>query len=287
MIENEKNMESDDIGIDDFIWSKLDDFKFEEIKRKVDCLKKDYFDLKEDNIIKILESLKLDTRKNVNNLSSNFYNFIMNRKNEIERVKNMYLFDKKFGNYLYTAGTDEVGRGPLAGPIAAAAVILNLNYKDDREFILGIKDSKKLTSKRRLQLSEEIKHRALDYNISVINNTEIDKRGISWCNNEVLKRAVEGLKLPVDMVLSDGYAIKNLFNNNEFIIKGDAKSASIAAASIIAKVYRDSLMEEYSHIYTKYGFHHNSGYGTKEHIEAIKKYGICKIHRMSFLKNII
>ncbi|MFC0904513.1 ribonuclease HII [Clostridium sp. MT-14] len=275
------------MNMDNFNWNKLEEYKFEDIKRKVNFVKKNYFHLKEDIIDKILRDLKSDSRKNVNALSVSFYNFVVNKKREIKRIKEMYSFDKKFGRYIYTAGADEVGRGPLAGPIAAAAVILNLDCKNDEELILGIKDSKKLTPRRRSELSEEIRHRALGYNISVINNVEIDKRGISWCNNEVLKRAVEGLKLPVNMVLSDGYSIKNLYNNNEFIIKGDAKSASIAAASIIAKVYRDSLMKEYSHIYTEYGFEHNSGYGTEEHIKAIKKYGICKIHRKSFLKNIM
>ncbi|PRR86400.1 Ribonuclease HII [Clostridium luticellarii] len=282
MMKDKNNME-----MDNFAWSKLAIYRSREIKDEVDCLKKNYSNLKKDMLLKILDSLRADSRKNVRNLAANFHNFIENRKSEIERIKAMYSFDKKFGNYVYTAGVDEVGRGPLAGPIAAAAVILNLNCREDGELILGIKDSKKLSPKRRCELSEAIKHKALGYNISVINNTEIDKRGIAWCNNEVLKRAVEGLKLPVDMVLSDGYPIKHLFGNNEFIIKGDAKSASIAAASIVAKVYRDSLMKEYSHIYAEYGFQHNSGYGTKEHIEAIKKYGVCKIHRMSFLKNII
>lgn len=266
-----------------FYWDKLDKYKFADIKKKIDSVKKNYFDLKKDFVNYILENLKSDSRKNVNTLAANLYNFIINRKKEIERVKGMYSFDKKIGNcIIYTAGADEVGRGPLAGPIAAAAVVLNLNYKYDRELILGIKDSKQLTPKRRSELSKEIKHRSLGYNISTINNVEIDKRGISWCNNEVLKRAVRGLKLPVNMVLSDGYSIKSLHSDNKFIIKGDTKSASIAAASIIAKVYRDNIMEEYSHMYPEYGFEHNSGYGTREHMEAIKKYGICKIHRRSF-----
>lgn len=261
--------------------------KFYEINKEVQELKNMYFDL-DDNIIRsIIKSLSSDNRKNVNNLAKSFSNFIMKIKREICRVENMYQFDRSFGNYIYIAGVDEVGRGPLAGPIAAGAVVFNLRYKEQRKLVLGIKDSKKLSPKKRKIISEDIKKKAVSYNISVINNDEIDERGISWCNNEVLKRAVQGLKIPVNMVLSDGYAVKNLNINNEFIVKGDTKSASIAAASIIAKVYRDGLMKEYDKVYPQYHFSSNSGYGTREHIEAIKKYGVCRLHRLSFLKNII
>lgn len=274
--------------IENPFWNDLEKYNFENIKREVTYLKKQYFSFEDHTVfVDILKKLKADKRKNVNGLYSSFYKFLLNQKKEIERVREMYNFDKHFGNYIYVAGTDEVGRGPLAGPIVAAAVILDLNYMEDEELILGVKDSKKLTGKARYRLSQTIKDKALSYNIAIINNREIDKRGISWCNNEVLKKAVLGLNLPVEMVLSDGYAVRSLPVRNEFIIKGDSKSASIAAASIIAKVYRDELMREYSKVYTEYNFQNNSGYGTKEHIGAIKKYGTCKIHRLSFLKNII
>ncbi|MFL0195927.1 ribonuclease HII [Clostridium sp. WILCCON 0269] len=281
-------MAEDRNKIENLFWDNLEKFNFEKIKKEVNNLKQNYFNYdNHHSFMRILENLKMDKRKNVNNLYFSFYKFILNKKKEIERVKSMYKFDKRFGNYTYVAGTDEVGRGPLAGPIAAAAVILNLDYEEDSKLILGIKDSKKLTPKCRYELSEIIKEKALDYNIAVINNREIDKRGISWCNNEVLRRAVLGLKLSVDLVLSDGYVVRNLPVHNEFIIKGDSKSVSIASASIIAKVYRDELMKEYSKIYTQYNFQNNSGYGTKEHIGAIRKYGTCRIHRTSFLKNIV
>ncbi|WP_446899813.1 ribonuclease HII [Clostridium sp. LBM24168] len=260
---------------------------FSDINNMVRKLKLNYFDLDDSVLKKIVDSLSSDSRKNVKNLSKNLMNFAEKRKDEISRVKKMYSFDNSFGNYIYIAGVDEVGRGPLAGPIAAGAVVFNLNCRKDSDLILGIKDSKKLSPKKREQLSEIIKERAVSYSIAIINNSEIDGRGISWCNNEVLRRAVKGLKVPVDMVLSDGYAVNNLDIDNKFIIKGDAKSVSIAAASIIAKVYRDKLMEEYDKVYPYYNFSSNSGYGTKEHIEAIKKYGVCKLHRLSFLKNII
>lgn len=260
---------------------------FSSLKLYVAYLKESFFNIEKEKICKITECLSNDSRKNVQGLAESLDKFFIKKENEINRVREMYNFDKSFGNYIYVAGVDEVGRGPLAGPIAAASVVLNLKYKEYTDLILGIKDSKKLSPKIREELAEIIKERAIAYNIALINNNEIDQRGIAWCNNEVLRRAVKGLKVPPDIVLSDGYAVKNLDIHNEFIIKGDAKSASIACASIIAKVYRDSLMKEYSKLYPHYGFNNNSGYGTNEHVEAIKKYGVCKIHRMSFLKNII
>lgn len=261
--------------------------KFTDIKSYVNLLKNSYFDTKEEKYLKVIKILSGDQRKNVIKLSESLSKFIYKMDQEINRVKSMYEFDRKFSKCIFIAGTDEVGRGPLAGPIVAASVILNLNYKSDKDLILGIKDSKKLSASVREKLSKVIKSKALDFNIALINNTKIDERGISWCNNEVLRKAVDGLKIQPDLVLSDGYAVKNLNIDNEFIIKGDAKSASIACASIIAKVYRDNLMREYSKEYPNYRFENNSGYGTKEHIEAIRKYGVCKIHRRYFLKNII
>ena len=260
---------------------------FSSLKLYIAHLQESFFNLEKEKICKVTECLSNDSRKNVQRLGESLNKFFVKKENEINRVKEMYSFDKSFGNYIYVAGVDEVGRGPLAGPIAAASVVLNLRYKEDTDLILGIKDSKKLSPKLREELSEIIKERAISYNIALINNNEIDERGIAWCNNEVLRRAVKGLKVPPDIVLSDGYAVKNLDIYNEFIIKGDAKSASIACASIIAKVYRDNLMKEYSKLYPNYGFENNAGYGTNEHVEAIKKHGVCKIHRMSFLRNII
>lgn len=274
-------------GIEQKIFMEISSLKMKDIKLYTDYLKKNYFYIEKDRLSKVLECLNKDGRKNVKLLSESLSKFSVKQENELIRVKSMYSFDKNFGNYIYIAGVDEVGRGPLAGPIAAGSVVLNLRSQDLRDLLFGIKDSKKLSHDTRERLSKLIKAKAISYNISVINNAEIDERGIAWCNNEVLRRAACGLKIQPDLVLSDGYAVKNLSIENEFVIKGDAKSASIACASIIAKVYRDNLMQEYSKIYPQYGFERNAGYGTEEHIEAIKKYGICKIHRKSFLKNIL
>ncbi len=257
------------------------------IKSYTDYLRENYFNIEKEKLNRVIEYLNNDSRKNVQMLAQSLNKFLVKQDEELNRVKSMYNFDKNFGNYIYVAGVDEVGRGPLAGPIAAGSVVLDLKCKDCKDLLFGIKDSKKLSAQNREKLSKIIKAKAISYNIAVINNAEIDERGIAWCNNEVLRRAASGLKVLPDLVLSDGYSVKNLNIENEFIIKGDAKSASIACASIIAKVYRDNLMKEYAKMYPEYGFEKNSGYGTEEHIAAIKKYGICKIHRRSFLKNIL
>lgn len=260
------------------------EMKVEEIKKYVSNI------IKEDNqsfdYDLLCDTLKNDTRKTVKKLSDNVYRILLNRENEIERVKKLYDFDRKL-KFKYIAGVDEVGRGPLAGPIVAASVVLNLDFENDNELILKINDSKKLNAKTREELSSIIMEKAVSYAIVEINNSEIDKKGIAWCNNEVLKQSVYKLDITPSLALSDGYLIKNCNINNKFVVKGDSKSASIACASIIAKVYRDNLMRNYASNYPEYGFDRHVGYGTKEHIEAIKKYGPTSIHRMSFLKNII
>lgn len=231
----------------------------------------------------IYKILAADHRKNVRALGDTVHKSINNLHNEIERVKGFYDFDKSYG-YDVVAGVDEVGRGPLAGPIVAAAVILP---KDSEDLILRINDSKKLSKELREELSEIIKERAVSYSIAIKNSSEIDEKGIGYCNNEIFKEAIQGLSVVPDLVLSDGYTIKEFSYRNEAVIKGDTKSAVIACASIIAKVYRDDMMEEYSEKYPEYHFDKNVGYGTKDHIEAILNHGSCEIHRESFLRNIL
>lgn len=265
----------------------LSSMKFSDIKDIVLNLEKEYSTENKDYLLNVGSILKVDNRKNVQGLSDRILKFVQRNDEEIDRVMKMYNFDNSFGQYTYIAGVDEVGRGPLAGPIVAASVVLNLDYNSDKDLILGIKDSKKLTAKSREELGEIIKSKALYYNIAEIDNNEIDSKGIGWCNNEVLKRASINMAILPEIVLSDGYAVKNIGIKNEFIIKGDNKSASIASASIIAKVYRDKKMEEYSKIYPYYGFEKNAGYGTTEHIEGLKIYGPSPLHRLSFLRNIL
>ncbi|MFL0246962.1 ribonuclease HII [Candidatus Clostridium stratigraminis] len=269
--------------------SNFSKFSFNEIKSEVDNFKNSCIEFKTDTsvLLEIASNLEKDSRKNVQSLALKIKNFISLRIKEIDRVKKMYDFDKSYISSGYLAGVDEVGRGPLAGPIVAASVILDLNYKTQKDLLLGIKDSKKLTSRLREELSEIIKDKAIAYSISQLENTTIDSKGIAFCNNEIFKMAVASLHQRPSLVLSDGYPIKNFNIKNNYAVKGDEKSASIACASIIAKVYRDNLMKDYSKIYPNYGFEENMGYGTKEHIEALKIYGPCEIHRKCFLGKLI
>lgn len=260
---------------------------FKEIKNTIDSFKLNYNNDKYDSAIKFTEEYKSDGRKNVAAAINGLIKFIEKHNGEIDRVIKLYEFDLSFGDFNFTAGADEVGRGPLAGPIVAASVILAPDSIKNKDIILGINDSKKLSSKLRHELSEIIKSKALCYNIHEISNKTIDEKGIAWCNNEVLKSAAENLSSKPSLILSDGYPIRGINISNKFVIKGDSKSAAIAAASIIAKVYRDDLMKDYAEKYPGFGFENNAGYGTAEHLEGIKKYGITEIHRKSFLTNIL
>ena len=204
---------------------------------------------------------------------------------ELLRLEEMKAYEKENAQYELICGIDEAGRGPLAGPIVSAAVILDSSNLDD--IILYINDSKKLSEHKREELSEIIKEKALSYSISMCDSKEIDEKGIGYCNNHVFIKACEGLNIKPDLVLSDGYLIKNFNEENKHVIKGDTKSACIACASIIAKVYRDNIMKEYHKKYPQYDFEKNVGYGTKTHVDALKEVGPTEIHRMSFLKNIL
>ena len=182
----------------------------------------------------------------------------------------------------YIAGVDEVGRGPLAGPVVCAAVIMPL---DDESIIVGVDDSKKLSAKKRELLAEEIKKRALAYTIVEVSEKEIDEINILEATKLGMKKALETLSITPETVLTDGNMTLNIDFPQRSVIHGDALSYSIGAASIIAKVYRDKMMDEYAKTYPQYAFDSNKGYGTAAHIQAIKEYGLCPIHRRTFTKN--
>ena len=240
------------------------------------------------SLTNLIDILLKDSRLSYIKLGNSLLKKIEKFNEEIDRVKKLYEFDILNLNGLkYAAGVDEVGRGPLAGPIVSASVVLDLTKPLNESMILGINDSKKLSPKERERLSLEIKEKAICYSIAEASNLEIDSIGIGPCNHLVFRKAIGGLKVVPNLVLSDGYKVKGLSIDNKAFVKGDAKSASIACSSIVAKVYRDNLMKEYSVKYPQYGFYKNAGYGTKEHIDAIKKYGITDIHRKSFLKSIL
>ena len=193
-------------------------------------------------------------------------------------------FEKSAYNkgYQCICGIDEAGRGPLAGPVCAAAVILPRDTLID-----GVNDSKKLSEKKREALFDVIKTTAVSYSIAYSSVEEIESINILNATMLAMKRAVEGLDVKPDYVLVDGNRMPDLETDGEFIIKGDASSASIAAASILAKVSRDRLMYDYSKLYPQYHFEKHKGYGTKLHVDALKEYGPCPVHRMSFLRKIL
>ncbi len=200
---------------------------------------------------------------------------------ESEKKKLSYEYQLLAEGKRYIAGVDEVGRGPLAGPVVCAAVIMPL---DDNNLILGVDDSKKVTEKNRRILSETIKNKAIAYSICAVNEEVIDEINILNATKRCMKNAIESLSLKPDCVLIDAVDL-DIDVETRPIIKGDAKSYVIGAASIIAKVYRDALMDEYDERYPEYGFKKNKGYGTKEHINAIRTVGPCPIHRKTFIKN--
>lgn len=188
----------------------------------------------------------------------------------------------KLKGYKSICGVDEAGRGPLAGPVCAAAVIL-----PDNTVIDGVNDSKKLSEKKREALFSVIKETALSYSIAYASVEEIEELNILNATMLAMKRAVEGLDVPADFAMIDGNKSPELKIESECIIKGDAKSMSVACASILAKVSRDHLLYEYAKEYPQYHFDKHKGYGTKAHTEAIKEYGPCPYHRMSFLGKIL
>ena len=192
-------------------------------------------------------------------------------------------YEKEFLQKGYTliGGVDEVGRGPLAGPVVCASVIMPLD-----DIIEGVDDSKKLSKKKRELLYDKIIEKAISYSIKQVEPSVIDEINILNATKQCMKNAIETLSVKPNVVLID--AVKLDLNVETFsIIKGDLKSYTIGCASIIAKVYRDRLMEEYAKIYPEYGFEKHSGYGTKQHITAIKEIGACPIHRKTFIKNFL
>ena len=204
----------------------------------------------------------------------------MNTKEDMLQFEHEYA--KK--GYKIIAGMDEAGRGPLAGPVVCACVIMPL---DNDKIIQGVNDSKKLTPKKRDELYEKIKNTAICYSIQEVDNKTIDKINILNATRLGMQNCVKNLKVKPDFVLIDYIVGLELDVSNIPIVKGDAKSYSIACASILAKVYRDRLMEELDKKYPEYNFKKHKGYGTKEHIENLKKFGKCEIHRDTFIKHFI
>ncbi len=201
---------------------------------------------------------------------------------EVQRTEKMKAYEKEYAAFSYICGIDEVGRGPLAGPVVAGAVILPKDCN-----ILYLNDSKQLSEKKREELYDIIMERAVATGLGYVSPERIDEINILQATYEAMRQAIDALEIKPDLLLNDAVTIPQVAIKQIPIIKGDAKSVSIAAASIIAKVTRDRLMVQYDSVFPEYGFASNKGYGAAVHLEALKKYGPTPIHRKSFIKNLI
>lgn len=204
------------------------------------------------------------------------------REKELARLKTMSVYEEQYASCSYICGIDEVGRGPLAGPVVAGAVILPKDHT-----ILYLNDSKKLSEKKRELLYDEIMEHAVATGIGMVGPARIDEINILQATYEAMRMAIENLKIKPDVLLNDAVTIPEVEIPQVPIIKGDAKSISIAAASIIAKVTRDRLMKEYDQVIPGYDFAGNKGYGTKAHLEGLRRLGPSPIHRRTFIRNYI
>lgn len=230
----------------------------------------------------VLEAFSDDKRAGVGKLIKQYRKKYEGFKNELARLDDMLAYERKYADFDAVCGIDEAGRGPLAGPVVAAAVILPKELK-----ILHLNDSKQLTPKRREALYEEIMKKAVSVGVGVANAGRIDKINILQADYEAMRIAVNNLNRKPDILLNDAVIIPGLSMKQVSIIKGDEKSLSIAAASVIAKVTRDRMMEAYAELYPEYGFETHKGYGSQAHIEAIREHGACPIHRMTFIQSIL
>ena len=229
-----------------------------------------------------LEQYREDPRAGVQTLVKRAEKAIAALEQEKERVWEMQSFEREYRPYGFICGIDDAGRGPLAGPVVAAAVCLPENCE-----LLYVNDSKKLSEKKREELFDQIREKAVSYGIGIVGPDVIDEINILQADYEAMRIAVSQLKPQLEVLLNDAVRIPGLSMKQVPIIRGDAKSLSIAAASILAKVTRDRMMAEYDKIYPEYGFAGNKGYGSASHIEALKTYGPCPIHRRSFIGHFV
>lgn len=228
----------------------------------------------------LFEVYEQDERQGVQSIIKKYKKIQENYEQEIERTEKMKEFEYKYSDYSYICGIDEVGRGPLAGPVVACAVILP---KD--ETILYLNDSKQLSAAKREELYKVIMEKAVGVGIGVVSPETIDEINILQATYEAMRIAISKLPVKPDLLLNDAVTIPGVDIKQVGIVKGDARSVSIAAASIVAKVTRDQMMVEYDKIYTEYHFASNKGYGSKVHTDALKEIGPCPIHRRTFIKN--
>ena len=229
-----------------------------------------------------LANFETDTRQGVIKLLEKYRKVYNGYIKELERTENMKMYEKKYADYEFIAGIDEVGRGPLAGPVVTCAVILPKDFN-----VLYINDSKKLTEKKREELYDIIMEKAISVGIGIESPKVIDDINILQATYSAMRKAIDALEIKPTLLLNDAVTIPMVDIKQVPIIKGDAKSISIAAASIVAKVTRDRMMVEFGKLYPEYDFAGNKGYGSATHIDALKKLGPTPIHRQSFIKNFV
>ena len=229
-----------------------------------------------------INTYESDTRTGVVSLVKRAKKKLEDYEKEIARTEKMKEFERKYDSFSYICGIDEVGRGPLAGPVVAGAVILPKDCQ-----ILYLNDSKQLSEKKREELYDVIMEQAVATGLGYVSPERIDEINILQATYEAMREAIANLSVAPDLLLNDAVTIPGVSIKQVPIIKGDAKSVSIAAASIIAKVTRDRLMVQYDSVFPEYGFASNKGYGAAMHLEALKKYGPTPIHRKSFIKNLL
>lgn len=223
-----------------------------------------------------------DEREGVRRIIEKHEKRLVKFRKELERLDGMMLYERKYADFNVIAGIDEAGRGPLAGPVVAAAVILPKNKP-----ILYVNDSKQLSEKKREELYDVIMKEAVSVGVGIAGEKIIDEINILQATYQAMREAVSKLNPAPDLTLNDAVRIPDLNVRQVPIVKGDEKSASIASASIIAKVTRDRLMVEYDRLYPEYGFAKHKGYGSELHMEALRRYGPCPIHRKTFIKGIL
>ncbi len=230
----------------------------------------------------LLDKYSKDTRKGVQKLCKQGKNHLQSYKDELIRVEAMSKFDRQYISHGTICGIDEVGRGPLAGPVVACAIILAEDCN-----ILYVNDSKKLSQAKREELYNEIIDTSISYGIGMVSHEDIDENNILQATYQAMRLAIDNLTVKPGIILNDAVSIPAVEIKQVPIVKGDEKSMSIAAASILAKVTRDRIMIAYDKLYPAYNFAKNKGYGSQEHISAIKNIGLSPIHRRSFVKNIV
>lgn len=252
------------------------------MSEKIGDIKEKLKNCKDEELADFVETYSSDLRSGVISLCSQACKRMADIEKEYARLEEISKYEREYGQYGLICGIDEVGRGPLAGPVVAGAVILPKDCK-----IKYINDSKKLSAKMRDMLYDEIMEKAVAVGIGFVSEKRIDEINILNATYEAMRQAIDKLGVKPDILLNDAVTIPKVDIRQVPIIKGDAKSISIGAASIVAKVTRDRFMEEMAQKYPQYDFASNKGYGSAKHIEALKEHGPCEIHRKTFIGNFL